>query len=892
MMFDSATEANSEQFAQFLQLHSIQSYVIPTDAHWQLDRAERYGAVLMHMLNKYHSNHPIRSYQDFEQSLIQLCNAKNSMSHHEGFTPELWVLGKMRALPGTNTDLYLDSAGFMGLNAESLEGARFHATMARREAARMAFVHAEHSTALRRALNARSRPDRMRCKPGELLMFWKSGKGVEPGAWHGPAKVLMVEGNNLVWISYLTRLFRCAPEHVRPLSDDEEQSVSEQDRAMFQLPDRSGNGVFQFRVLSQQESPTASTSRPNNVSPVEPEVIINNPPPLTVNDSPREDNHPGSEIQSGAEPMSPPTPPNESILQQAIETPVPPEGAEGLFAGDDSEDSWEVCANLLIRHHRRPRLNVFFPHDSCNCPVDWDQLESHRLTEGMFVSGTPFERHDTWKEDIKGHLPQPEPWTGKTTFYMKNASQDHSSITNNPNPAHSREQQIFQAEIILNTDDVQKCLGRTYDYQETFLASAAKRQKVEVKLRDLTPEDAKLFAKAKDKELESWLATDTVRKKLRNQVPEVQLLRSRWVLTWKNLDQIEQQELGMSRKAKARLVILGYEDPLIDVLPRDSPTLGSDTRMITLQCIASRQWTARSFDIRTAFLRGSRQDDRILGVEPPAELRAKMNLRPDEVCELLKGAYGLINAPLLWYCELKAALIALGFVISPLDPCLFVLPKKQMNNEDTSHIHGILGIHVDDGIGGGDQVFSQASKNLEKRFPFGSQRTGSFTFTGVQIQQEHNGDITINQKDYINNIPPINITRDRRKNPDSPINKDELQSLRGLIGILQYAATNTRPDLSCRLSLLQAKVTCATVADLLTGNRILNDAKRYADTAIRIQSLPLERIRFLSFSDAAFATREKAHSQKGCLILATTESIDRTQSSNASPLLWFSKKDQ
>lgn len=127
----------------------------------------------------------------------------------------------------------------------------------------------------------------------------------------------------------------------------------------------------------------------------------------------------------------------------------------------------------------------------------------------MFASGT-FERHGTWKEDIKGHLPQPEPLTGKTRFYMKNASQDHSSITNNPNPAHSREQQLFQAEIILNTDDVQKCLGRTYDYQETFLASAAKRQKVEVKLRDLSPEDAKLFAKAKDKELESWLATDTV----------------------------------------------------------------------------------------------------------------------------------------------------------------------------------------------------------------------------------------------------------------------------------------------------------------------------------------------------------------------------------------------
>lgn len=35
---------------------------------------------------------------------------------------------------------------------------------------------------------------------------------------------------------------------------------------------------------------------------------------------------------------------------------------------------------------------------------------------------------------------------------------------------------------------------------------------------------------------------------------------------------------------------------------------------------------------------------------------------------------------------------------------------------------------------------------------------------------------------------------------------------------------------------------------------------------------------------------EKKPTHKGCLILATTESIDRTQSSNVSPLLWFSKK--
>ena len=125
---------------------------------------------------------------------------------------------------------------------------------------------------------------------------------------------------------------------------------------------------------------------------------------------------------------------------------------------------------------------------------------------------------------------------------------------------------------------------------------------------------------------------------------------------------------------------------------------------------------------------------------------------------------------------------------------------------------------------------------------------------------------------------------------ESAITPTELQDFRGLIGKLQYAATSTRPDLACRLSLLQAKVTCATVADLLNGNRLLNDAKKFSETEIKVKSLPPDRNRFLSFSDAAFATREKAHSQKGCLILATTDDIDQLQSSHVSPLIWFSKK--
>jgi hypothetical protein len=564
----------------------------------------------------------------------------------------------------------------MGLEESETEGNKFQEMMSRRESARIAFVKADHSAAVRKAIHARSRPDRMTFNVGDMVMYWRAGKGVEDGAWHGPAKILMTEGNNLVWISHLTRLYRCAPEHVRRLSEDEAQGISPQELQTFQLPNRTGTGVFQFRELSTQASPTATNPRPADNIPHDPDLIIPNPPDTDNNSH----NPPPSIGQPDDEPgcqnvdsSRPPTP-TEETPDPAVVTPVPEDIDDDLVAVDQNRDHWEIQGDTLIRHHVIPRLRMFFPTDAWECPVDHSCLAGQRETNGTFISGGEFQRMDAWSTEVQAHRAQPEPWTGTTKFQIQksiNIEPCMQAVTETKNKAT-----CCEAEIFLTIDDFHKCLGKPYDFQETFLASAAKKQKVEVKVKELSSEEQKLFLKAKDKELESWLSTDTVRKILRNKVPEGQLLRSRWVLSWKSLDEIEQKEVGATKKAKARLVILGYEDPLLDSLPRDSPTLGRDSRMLALQCIASHRWSVRSFDIRTAFLRGSRQDGRILGMEPPPELRLKMKLQDSEACELLKGAYGLINAPLLWYCELKNALLGLGFVMSPFDPCLFTLPRK------------------------------------------------------------------------------------------------------------------------------------------------------------------------------------------------------------------------
>ena len=120
--------------------------------------------------------------------------------------------------------------------------------------------------------------------------------------------------------------------------------------------------------------------------------------------------------------------------------------------------------------------------------------------------------------------------------------------------------------------------------------------------------------------------------------------------------------------------------------------------------------------------------------------------------------------------------------------------------------------------------------------------------------------------------------------------ENERQALRGLIGSVQYAATNTRPDLSAKLSLLQAKINSATVKDLGDANRLLQEAKIHKHTKITIKSIPLHDVRFVSFSDASFANRANSQSQKGCLILASSKHIGEWQASEISPLLWYSRK--
>ncbi len=454
---------------------------------------------------------------------------------------------------------------------------------------------------------------------------------------------------------------------------------------------------------------------------------------------------------------------------------------------------------------------------------------------------------------------------------------------------HLQEDVGWQFEVDIAPQDIERWRSEEQPHQMAFLASAAKRQRSEVKMHQLTEEEKKMFRQAKDKEIQSWLSTETVCRILRSQVPQENIMRCRWILTWKPTDSEGDQKEKMTPKLtpKARLVVLGYEDPLVHEIPRDSPTMSKLARMLILQYAASQQWDIESFDIKTAFLRGEEHSDRILGLEPPMELRDKLKLAPQEILKLLKGAYGRVDAPYLWYMELKKGLEELKFIPSPFDPCTFVLPHPK-----TGQTEGLIGIHVDDGLCCGSAYFHQQLKRLESKFPFGSQKKRNFTFTGLRIDQQRDYSIWVNQQQYINDIAAITVPRDRRLTLESPVTEKERQSLRAVIGSLQYAAVNSGPDICSRLGALQSAINRASVGTLLEANKVLHEAKRFSGVTIKIQPIPLEHLRFIAFSDASFASAKSLDSHQGMMIMSCHKDISNNRTSVVNPLIWHSKKIQ
>ena len=173
---------------------------------------------------------------------------------------------------------------------------------------------------------------------------------------------------------------------------------------------------------------------------------------------------------------------------------------------------------------------------------------------------------------------------------------------------------------------------------------------------------------------------------------------------------------------------------------------------------ASHKYRLISGDIKTAFLSGD-EDVRNIFISPPDDVRQMLNLDHETVLRLRKAVCGLVNAAKKWWDRLKKSLIEHGFTSCAPDPCAFFLRMS-------GKIHGVLGVHVDDVIGGGNETFDRIMKAVRKEFDFGAWDIGNFRFKGRQISQMPNGEIVFDMEKHKHELEQIEVSKADKTEPE------------------------------------------------------------------------------------------------------------------------------
>ncbi|CAK8988155.1 unnamed protein product, partial [Durusdinium trenchii] len=234
-----------------------------------------------------------------------------------------------------------------------------------------------------------------------------------------------------------------------------------------------------------------------------------------------------------------------------------------------------------------------------------------------------------------------------------------------------------------------------FELDEMFLAEVSEKR--------MTLAEKEEMIKAKQQELRQYFDNKVWEFAELGQHQRSRLISARWVLVWK-----PPKEGEFQRRAKARLVLRGCEDPDYLNLEKASPTANKTSKMILLGTIFRG-------DVRAALLSGATFDREII-VKLPADCSAMLGAKGPTFMRMRKSAYGLCDAPLLWWREADQRLRQLGLKRHRLCKCTYM-----MYNSATALV-GLIILHVDDlllSVNMKDKEAVQILQKVKSAFDFG-----------------------------------------------------------------------------------------------------------------------------------------------------------------------------
>ena len=373
-----------------------------------------------------------------------------------------------------------------------------------------------------------------------------------------------------------------------------------------------------------------------------------------------------------------------------------------------------------------------------------------------------------------------------------------------------------------------------------FFAAAFKKRAVEVSERRLTDEERLQFGQAKAIEVSNFLsarAFESIPSHIK--VKRDDAVRMRWILTWK------QKEDG-SRKAKARAVLLGYQDPKYEQRATMSPTTTRQTRQLQLQIAASMGYITQKGDVTGAFLQSREYPDDLLCIPCP-EICQAMGLAPESVTRVRRACYGLVDAPLEWYRSICQFFETLGLQRCWSDPCCWKLVVQ-------GKLHGIISGHVDDFLFSGapdDPIWNKTVSAIQKEYRWGDWEKDKFVQCGVLIECNNDGTYALSQEKYVEELKYIPIRAHRKRDRNAETDEFEKSQLRTLLGGISWHAQQVAPHFSADVSVLLSEVSRSSVETLFKANKLLDQVKHMKQHRMLIHKIPTKEWYLYAWADAA-----------------------------------------
>lgn len=280
---------------------------------------------------------------------------------------------------------------------------------------------------------------------------------------------------------------------------------------------------------------------------------------------------------------------------------------------------------------------------------------------------------------------------------------------------------------------------------------------------------------------------------------------------------------GSIKKYKARLVANGNRQQLSTYDETSSPTAREASVKLFYAKAASLGRIIRTFDVKAAYLK-SDLDEEIYMMLPKKHKNDRC-----EFVKLLKSIYGLKQAGKLWFENIRGILLKNGFTQAPGDECVFTkyIPAENIDID--------ICLYVDDLL---VSSTSHASTNLlwdclKAAYGDVNETTHTETHLGIKWEVLPSRDIKISQPGYIlkiaDDLDMINCVAEytpyrSNKEFDSipPIHTPAYSDLlRKIVGLLNHAATHTRPDILFITGILATRVVDATDNDIKDAKHVV-----------------------------------------------------------------------